>query len=254
MAADAQLRTAEATGDGRPWARRDQTYKAFYELVGTLQVLLHGYMPEHIEGAEAWFKCFDFESAEFISTELTPRRIRTAGTSTFCGRCPSSKADCRALICTWWQCWNSSRGWFASWPCGCRARRRGFMSDCGRIGDPARHACTCRYWRSVYNGPERRNAPRHMRDLVRPGAVPNAEERPWEPGFMGDSDVVLDVGSCAGRDLPEGNIVSLMIRPGAFPLRVRKARRGRRRRACGSVGCANVSLETGVWAQGSSVP
>ena len=64
----------------------------------------------------------------------------------------------------------------------------------------------------VYNGSGRWTAPTKMRDLVRRGALPKAGKRSWEPGFTRDSYVVLDIGSYAGRELPEGNIVSLMIR------------------------------------------
>ena len=68
---DAQPRSCGARGEGRFRTRNDQTYKAFYELVGSLRNLLYGYLPERSEGAAEWFELVNFECAEFISTAHT---------------------------------------------------------------------------------------------------------------------------------------------------------------------------------------
>ena len=77
MAGTGKAATAAETGKGRPRARHDQTYKAVYKLVHALQHLVHGFLPDVIEGVEEWLEHFDFERAELMSTEqITPDLAR----------------------------------------------------------------------------------------------------------------------------------------------------------------------------------
>lgn len=211
MAVDAAGTPAEPTDNGRPRARHDQTYKAFYELVGTLRDLLCGYLPEHIEGAEEWFNFFDFERAELISTEHTTTDLASRYIDML-WKLPIVKGslagtDLYVVVMLEFQSSVDRYMALRVQSAATRIYERLWKDPQTRTG-----------WLVpilpivVYNGPTRWKAPTRMRDLLRPGTVPNAEERPWEPGFTGDSYVVIDVGSYAGRKLPANNIVSLMIR------------------------------------------
>ena len=180
--------------------------------MGTLRDLLYGYLHEHIEGAEECFDFFDFERAELISTEHTTTDLASRYIDML-WKLPivkGSLAGTHLYVVVMLE--------FQSRVDRYMALR--VQSAVTRIYE--------RLWKDpqtrtgwlvpilpivVYNGPTRWNAPTRMRDLLRLGTVPTAEERPWEPGFTGDSYVVIDVGSYAGRELPSNNnIVSLMIR------------------------------------------
>ena len=76
MVAERQPQSARAQ-EASLRAKHDQTYKAFYAIVQTLQGLLYGYVPDLLKGAEKWFESFDFENAELLPTEhITPDLTR----------------------------------------------------------------------------------------------------------------------------------------------------------------------------------
>ena len=211
MAEDAATTPAELTDEGRPRARHDQTDKAFYELVGTFRDLLYGYLPEHIEGVEEWFDCLDFASAKLVSTEhitadLASRYIDMLWEVPIVkGRLAGSHLYVVVML----EFQSQADRYMALRVQGAATRiyERLWMEERTRTG-----------WLVpilpiiVYNGANRWNAPTRMRDMLPAGTVPSAGERPWEPGFTGDSYVVIDMGSYAGRELPASNIVSLMVR------------------------------------------
>ncbi len=232
VAADDQPRTAEATGKGRPRARHDQTHKEYYELVGTLRDLQCGYLPENMEGAEKWFECFDFECAQLVSTENITMDLGSG------------------YIEMLWQ---------ATIVNGERAGNYLYVVVMlGYVGLRVQSAATRNYERRrkdprsrrtpwlvtvltimVYNDRKLWQDPTHMRDLARPGTIPDAGERRWEPGFTVDRYRVIDMESYAGRELPEGNIVSQMIRTESMGGWTSRWSRWRRRSwwGCGSSSC-----------------
>ena len=208
MAAERQAQTARAKEASRR-AKHDQTYKAFYAIVQTLQGLLGGYVPDLLKGAEEWFECFDFEKAEPLPTEhimpdLTRRYIDMLW------RVPIVKGR------------QAGKYLYVVVLLEFQSRVDRFMalrvqSAALRVYEYLRKHQRPKRSRwvvpilpiVVYNGKARWTAPTRMRDLVQPSTRPKAGAGPWEPAFTGDSYVVLDVG----RELPENNnIVSLMIR------------------------------------------
>ena len=64
----------------------------------------------------------------------------------------------------------------------------------------------------VYNGKSRWIAPTRMGDLVRPEARPAAVPPRHSPTFTGDSYIVIDIGQYYVDELPQDNVVSVVIR------------------------------------------
>ena len=178
----------------------------------TLQGRLCGYdVLNLLKGAEEGFKCFDFEHAEHLPTEHTTTDLASRYIDML-WKLPIVKgslagSDLYVVVMLEFQSSVDRYMALRVQSAATRIYERLWKDPQTRTG-----------WLVpilpivVYNGPTRWKAPTRMRDLLPPGTVPNAEERPWEPGFTGDSYVVIDVGSYAGRELPANNIVSLMIR------------------------------------------
>ena len=211
MAAKSQPQSARAQ-EASLRAKHDQTYKAFYAIVQTLQGLLYGYVPDLLKGAEKWFESFDFENAELLPTEhITPDLTRRYIDMLW--RVPIVKGG------------QAGKYLYVVVLLEFQSRVDRFMalrvqSAALRVYEYLRKHQRPKRSRwvvpilpiVVYNGKARWTAPTRMRDLVQPITRPKAGAGDGEPAFTGDSYVVLDVGRYAGRELPANNIVSLMIR------------------------------------------
>ena len=213
MAGTGKAATAGAKAEKRPRARHDESYKAVYSLVRALQHLLLGYMTGSVAGAAEWFDRLDFSRAELMPTESITSDLARRYVDTL-WRVPIVKgrmAGSYLYVVVLLEFQSRVDRYMALRVQSAAIRiyedllkRDPKLRRTGRLVPILPIV--------VYNGSGRWTAPTKVRDLVRRGALPKAVKGSWEPGFTGDSYVVLDVGSYAGRELPEGNIVSLMIR------------------------------------------
>ena len=191
--------------------RHDEAYKAVYRVLSAFQQLMSGYVTDSFADAKEWFKYLDFERAELVPTEqITPDLARRYVDVLW--RVPIVKGRL------------AGRHIYVVVLVEFQSRVDRYMalrvqSAATRIYD---HLLTdpnfkrTRYLAPilpivVYNGTRRWTAPTRLRDLVRKGTLPTASDRDWAPGYTGDSYVVIDMGAYAGRELPAGNIMSLMI-------------------------------------------
>ena len=212
MAGTGKAASAKATGQGRPRMRHDEAYKAVYRVLSAFQQLMCGYVTDSFAGAKEWFQYLDFERAELVPTEqITPdlaRRYvdvlwrvpivkgRLAGRHIYVVVLVEFQSRVDRYMALRVQ--SAATRIYEHLLTDPNFKRTGYLAPILPI--------------VLYNGSRRWTAPTRLRDLVRKGTLPAASERAWAPGYTGDSYVVLDVGAYAGRELPAGNIMSLMIR------------------------------------------
>ena len=212
MAGTGKAASANATGQGSPRMRHDEAYKAVYRVLSAFQQLMFGYVTDSFAGAKEWFQYLDFERAELVPTEqITPdlaRRYvdvlwrvpivkgRLAGRHIYVVVLVEFQSRVDRYMALRVQ--SAATRIYEHLLTDPNFKRTGYLAPILPI--------------VLYNGPRRWTAPTRLRDLVRKGTLPTASERDWAPGYTGDSYVVIDMGAYAGRELPAGNIMSLMIR------------------------------------------
>ena len=202
-----------AAPDGPPvHRRRDRADKALFAHALPVEHLVRGFVVERLGVDRAWVERLDFSTLERVPTEhiapdLSSRindtvwrvRLRDAKTS-------EAGGWLHVLVMVEFQ---SELDWFMA----LRIRTYADLLYASLWKDrrPRRTDRLPALLPVVlYTGAQRWSAASSVEALVAPQIVPGA--RPVAaPVFSGASYIVVDTGTYAGRDLPAGNVVSLMI-------------------------------------------